>query len=92
MSTLPPPEKVSLRKNTKRLIFRRSMWRRRAIGAAMKLATWQTGALGRDECEAELSKAMNKIRVWFRAPRATLVIRAIERRSIAAWRRSSESS
>ena len=88
MTATPPPQKVRLRRKTKRLMLRRSMWRKRALESALSLATWPTGKPGREECETEASKSINKVRAWFREPRAALVIRAVERRAVAAFRQS----
>lgn len=84
----PPPSrrKPRLHDNTKRLMFRRSMWRRRALSAALELATWQTGAPGREDAEKALAMAINKVRQWFRSPRASTVINAVQRRAVAAYR------
>lgn len=82
----PPPQKVRLDGNTKRLMLRRRMWRRRAVAATVQLLTWQTGAPGRTEVEEEVIKSLRKVREWFREPRATAVVMAIQRRAIAAYR------
>lgn len=87
MTALPPSHKTRLKPGTKRLMFRRSMWRRRALESALSLATWPTGKPGREECETEVFKSINKVRNWFREPRAALVVRSIERRAVAAFRR-----
>jgi len=67
-------------------MLRRRMWRRRALQAALQLATWPTGKPGREKVEAEVIRAINKLSEWFREPRAQLVIRAVERRAITAFR------
>lgn len=83
----PPPNKAArLDSNTKRLILRRRMWRRRAVDAAVRLLTWQTGAPGKDEVEEEVIKSIRKVREWFREPRATQVVMAIQRRAVTAFR------
>lgn len=84
----PPPKKARLKRDTKSLMFRRRMWRRRAVESAFLLATWPTGKPGREECEAEVFKSINKVRAWFREPRASLVIQAVQRRAVAAFRQS----
>lgn len=83
-----PPHKKRLKPNTKCLMFRRSMWRKRALESALSLATWPTGKPGREECRAEVIKCIDEVRNWFREPRAALVIRAVERRAVAAFRRN----
>lgn len=88
MPTLPPPTpKPRLKRDTKRLMLRRTMWRRRAVEAALELATWPTGKPDREKCEAEVSKSLNKLRQWFRDPRASLVIQVVQRRAVAAFRK-----
>ena len=82
----PPPQKVRLGNNTKRLMLRRRMWRRRAVAATTRLLTWQTGAPGKDEIEEEVIKSLQKVREWFREPRATTVVTEIQRRAVAAYR------
>lgn len=67
-------------------MLRRSMWRRRAVTAALELATWQTGKPGREQVEAEVIKSINKLQQWFREPRATLVVKVVQRRAIEAYR------
>jgi hypothetical protein len=84
--TPPPLQKVRLGKNTKRLMLRRRMWRRRAVESTTQLLTWQTGAPGKDEIEEEVIKSLRKVREWFREPRATTVVMAIQRRAVAAYR------
>lgn len=86
MTAIPPPQKVRLRHETKRLMLRRRMWRRRALQAALELATWPPGKPERHACESEVIKSLDKVRQWFREPRAQLVIRAVERRAISAFR------
>lgn len=89
MSHTPPQQKPRLKHDTKRLMLRRSMWRRRALDAALELATWPPGKPDREKCEAEVSKSLNKLRQWFRDPRASLVIQAVQRRAVAAFRQRS---
>ena len=86
MTASPPPQKPRLKDDTKRLILRRRLWRRRALDAALELATWPPGKPDREKCEAEMHKTINKLRQWFRDPRASLVIQAVQRRAVAAFR------
>lgn len=86
MTALPPPQKAHLKRDTKRLMLRRRMWRRRALDAAVALATWPPGKPGRDDVETEVIKGLHKVRQWFREPRAALVIQAVQRRAVAAFR------
>ncbi len=92
MTALPPPTKVRLHRNTRRLMLRRRMWRRRALLAALQLATWPTAKPGREEVETEVIRAINKLHQWFREPRAQLVIRAVERRAVGALRNQFQST
>lgn len=87
--TSPPPQKVRLDNNTKRLMLRRRMWRRRAVESSFRLLTWQTGAPGKEEVEEEVIKSLRKVREWFREPQATRVVMAIQRRAVAAYRQQS---
>lgn len=82
----PPPQKLRLKGDTKRLMLRRRMWRRRALESALLLATWPPGKPGREECESEVSRSINKVHRWFREPRARLVVSVIQRRAVAAFR------
>lgn len=86
MTTVPPPQKVRLNRVTRRLMLRRSIWRRRALGAALQLAVWPAGKPGRELIESETIKSVNKVREWFRDPEAQLVISAIQRRAVTAFR------
>lgn len=83
-----PPQEVRLHRETKRLMLRRRMWRRRALQAALELATWTPGKPDRHACESEVIKSLDKVRQWFREPRAALVIQAVQRRAVAAFRQS----
>lgn len=67
-------------------MLRRRMWRRRALEEALQLATWPPGKPGREECMSEASRSINKVRRWFREPRARLVVSVIQRRAVAAFR------
>lgn len=51
----------------------------------MAFATWPAGKPGREEIEAETTKSLNKVRQWFRAPEAQMVVQAIQRRAVAAF-------
>ena len=87
----PPPTnapKVRLRPETERLMAARRKWRQRAVQSAIEIATWTTGAPDREKCGAEVFKSLNKVRQWFREPRAALVIQAVQRRAVAAFRQS----
>lgn len=50
------------------------------------MATWRTGEPGRDKVEAQTMHSLAKVREWFRPPRDALVINAIQRRAIQAFR------
>ena len=65
---------------------KRRQWRRRALDAALAFASWPAGKPGREEIESETIKSLNKIREWFRAPEAQMVVHAIQRRAVAAFR------
>lgn len=57
-----------MNKNTKRLMFRRSMWRRRALTAAMDLVSMPAGHPNREQVERQVHRAINKVESWFRPP------------------------
>lgn len=86
---MPPPNhtKTRLQRDTRRLMLRRSMWRKRALAAALQLVRCPVGAPEREAHEAETHKAINKVRELFRSQRAEIVINAIQRRAIAEFRR-----
>lgn len=65
---------------------RRRFWRRRALASSLTLATWPAGKPEREKCEAEVSKSLNKVRQWFREPKSQLVISAVQRRAVEAFR------
>lgn len=81
-----PPQKPRLKQDTKQLIRKRREWRERALNAALEMTTWPAGKPGRDKCETEVVKCFNKVREWFRAPRGSVVVNAIQRRAINAFR------
>jgi hypothetical protein len=86
-TSLPPPaKKVPLKKGTRRLIAKRREWRQRACTAAIEFATYPAGKPERGKVESELGKCLNKVRAWFRGDRANLVINAIQRRAVNAYR------
>lgn len=65
---------------------KRREWRRRALEASVAFATWPAGKPGREGIEAEAIKSLNKVRQWFRQRKARIVIYAIQRRAVAAFR------
>ncbi|WP_406626149.1 hypothetical protein [Acidovorax sp. SDU_ACID1] len=67
-------------------MLRRRMWRQRALQSAIELATWPPGKPERHACESEVIKSLDKVRQWFREPRAALVIQEVQRRAVAAFR------
>jgi hypothetical protein len=77
---------VHIKKETRRLIAKRREWRQRALHAAIDFATYPAGKPDREKVESELSKSLNKLREWFRGDRTTLVINAIQRRAVHAYR------
>lgn len=83
---MPPPQNARLKKRTRQLIAKRRYWRKRALEAAVAMATWRTGEPGRDKVETQTMRSLSKVRDWFRSPRDTLVINAIQRRAIRAFR------
>ncbi len=73
-------------RKTRYHIQKRKEWRARALNAAIEFTTWPAGKPEREKCEAELAKALNKVRQWFRGgPRANLVIHAVQRRAVRAF-------
>lgn len=77
---------VRLKKTTIQRMKARKTWRRRAVEAVLKVCTWKTGETGREDAQREAIKCMGKISEWFRTPSAALVMRAIQRRGVAAYR------
>ncbi len=86
MAAHPPPQKPRLNPKTLRVMRKRREWRCRALEASVAFATWPAGKPGREEIEAETIKSLNKVRQWFRAPEAQIVVQAIQRRAVAAFR------
>jgi hypothetical protein len=82
-------KKTRIGQKTRRLIAKRREWRIRAICAAIKFATYPTGAPDRDKAQAELCKCLMKVKYWFRPSRAAQVVNAIQRRAIDAFRKES---
>lgn len=81
---------VKLARETLRRMAARKKWRQRALDAVLTVCTWKTGETGRDEAQREAIKCMGKIPEWFREPRAQVVMRAIQRRGVAAYRQQFE--
>lgn len=87
MKPSPPPQaKLLLNPKTMHMMRKRREWRRRALDASVAFATWPSGKPGRGEIEIETSKSLNKVRQWFREPEAQIVVQAIQRRAVAAFR------
>lgn len=82
----PPPKKPRLNPKTLRVMRKRREWRQRALESALSLTTWPTGKPGREKAESETIKCLNKVRQWFRQRKARIVIDAIQRRAVAAFR------
>jgi hypothetical protein len=78
--------KPKLKTNTRRLMLRRKMWRVRAMSEAVRLATWDAGRPGRREAESAVNSSLSKVKSWFREPRASKVVMAIQRRAVEAFR------
>ncbi len=81
-----PPQKPRLNPKTLRVMRKRREWRHRALEASVAFATWPTGKPGREKIESETIKSLNKVRKWFRVPEAQIVVQAIQRRAVAAFR------
>lgn len=81
---------VKLSRKTVRNMAARKKWRAKAIEAVPKVCTWQTGATGRDDAQREAIKCLNKIPQWFRPERARIVVAAIQRRGVTAYRQQFE--
>jgi hypothetical protein len=64
----------------------RKEWRRRAQAAAIEYFTWPTGRPGREEAKKELEKSVARIRYWFDNRRSSIVIGAIQKKAVAAFR------
>ena len=81
-------KKPALKPHTKANIKKRKHWRERAAKAAMVVATWPVGAPAKERGKAmkELAKCVMKIGQWYRGGRERLVIHAIQRMAISAWR------
>lgn len=82
----PPPQKLRLNPKTLRAMRKRREWRQRALESALSLTTWPTGKPGREKAESETIKCLNKVRQWFRERQARIVIDAVQRRAVAAFR------
>jgi hypothetical protein len=63
----------------------RKIWRSRAIEICETYATWPTGKAGRDIAEQDVTRALRRIRQLYNE-RAVLVVMAIQRRAIIAFR------
>jgi hypothetical protein len=92
MTAHPPPQNPRLNPKTLRMMRKRREWRRRALKASVALCTWPSGKPGRQEIEAETIKSLNKVWQWFRAPKAQVVVLAIQRRAMAAFRNQFDST
>lgn len=84
--TALPPQKLRLNPKTLRAMRKRREWRQRALESALSLTTWPTGKPGREKAESETIKCLNKVRQWFRERQARIVIDAVQRRAVAAFR------
>jgi hypothetical protein len=90
MTAIPTPPKLRLNPKTLRAMRKRREWRQRALESALSLTTWPTGKPGREKAESETIKCLNKVRQWFRERQARMVIDAVQRRAVAAFRQQQQ--
>lgn len=80
------PRRVGLARQTRARMYRRKLWRTRALQEMIKLAEWPVGKPAREVSEAAVSQAVNKVRRWFPGVRGMGVLAALNRRAVAHYR------
>lgn len=83
---MTPTKPTRLRARTLYLLRKRRDWRKRALAATVSASSWPSGKPGLEDVKTEAIKSQQKVRDWYRGGRAELVLSAIYRRALAAFR------
>ena len=78
--------KSTIKQTTIKLMRKCKEWRTRALGCAIEFSTYPAGKPELEKAEEAVEYSMNKIRRWFGFRYGNLVINAIQRRAVNAFR------